>query len=280
MGKEQKVVIITGASQGIGADLVKGYRDRNYRVVANSRSIKPSTRSRCPDRCGRHLRSRHRAADRFGGARAFRPHRLAGQQCRHLHRQAVHRLHRGRLRVGRRDQPRKLLPPHQARRGRDAEAGLGPHRADHDQPGRSRQQQRSLGAGVADQGRIERRHQIAGDRIRKAGHPRQRGVARRHQDADACARDARVPGQAASGRPHGRSQGHRRCGPVPGKRAPSSPARSCTSMAARAPATDDRTSRPRPHSKDNEHAHRHHPGHPRRHRSRCRRRSPQRKRPP
>jgi NAD(P)-dependent dehydrogenase (short-subunit alcohol dehydrogenase family) len=43
MGKEQKVVIITGASQGIGAGLVKGYRDRNYRVVANSRSIKPSS---------------------------------------------------------------------------------------------------------------------------------------------------------------------------------------------------------------------------------------------
>lgn len=43
MGKEQKVVIITGASQGIGAELVKGYRDRNYRVVANSRSIKPSS---------------------------------------------------------------------------------------------------------------------------------------------------------------------------------------------------------------------------------------------
>jgi NAD(P)-dependent dehydrogenase (short-subunit alcohol dehydrogenase family) len=41
MGQEQKVVIITGASQGIGADLVKGYRDRNYRVIANSRSIKP-----------------------------------------------------------------------------------------------------------------------------------------------------------------------------------------------------------------------------------------------
>ena len=43
MGAEQKVVIITGASQGIGAALVKGYRDRNYRVVANSRSIKPSS---------------------------------------------------------------------------------------------------------------------------------------------------------------------------------------------------------------------------------------------
>jgi NAD(P)-dependent dehydrogenase (short-subunit alcohol dehydrogenase family) len=43
MGKEQKVVIITGASQGIGAELVKAYRDRNYRVVATSRSIKPSS---------------------------------------------------------------------------------------------------------------------------------------------------------------------------------------------------------------------------------------------
>jgi NAD(P)-dependent dehydrogenase (short-subunit alcohol dehydrogenase family) len=42
MGAEQKVVIITGASQGIGYALVKAYRDRNYRVVANSRSIKPT----------------------------------------------------------------------------------------------------------------------------------------------------------------------------------------------------------------------------------------------
>src|ERR1700746_2650121 len=43
MGKEQKVVVITGASQGFGAGLWNGYRDRNYRVIANSRSIKPST---------------------------------------------------------------------------------------------------------------------------------------------------------------------------------------------------------------------------------------------
>jgi NAD(P)-dependent dehydrogenase (short-subunit alcohol dehydrogenase family) len=43
MGAEQKVVVITGASQGIGAGLVKGYRDRNFRVVANSRSIRPSS---------------------------------------------------------------------------------------------------------------------------------------------------------------------------------------------------------------------------------------------
>jgi NAD(P)-dependent dehydrogenase (short-subunit alcohol dehydrogenase family) len=43
MKNEQKVAIITGASQGIGAGLVKAYRDRNYRVVATSRSIGPST---------------------------------------------------------------------------------------------------------------------------------------------------------------------------------------------------------------------------------------------
>ena len=42
MGTEQKVAVITGASQGIGAALVKAYRDRNYRVVATARSIKPS----------------------------------------------------------------------------------------------------------------------------------------------------------------------------------------------------------------------------------------------
>jgi NAD(P)-dependent dehydrogenase (short-subunit alcohol dehydrogenase family) len=42
MSAEQKVVIVTGASQGIGAGLVKSFREKNYRAVANSRSIRPS----------------------------------------------------------------------------------------------------------------------------------------------------------------------------------------------------------------------------------------------
>jgi NAD(P)-dependent dehydrogenase (short-subunit alcohol dehydrogenase family) len=42
MGIEQKVAVITGASQGIGAALVKAYRECNYMVVATARSIKPS----------------------------------------------------------------------------------------------------------------------------------------------------------------------------------------------------------------------------------------------
>ena len=40
MSNEQKVAILTGGSQGIGGALVKAYRDRNFRVVATSRSIK------------------------------------------------------------------------------------------------------------------------------------------------------------------------------------------------------------------------------------------------
>ncbi|MEU9471534.1 SDR family oxidoreductase [Streptomyces avermitilis] len=39
---EQKVAVITGASQGIGAGLVDAYRKLGYAVVATSRSIEPS----------------------------------------------------------------------------------------------------------------------------------------------------------------------------------------------------------------------------------------------
>src|SRR5947199_8236233 len=38
---DRKVVVVTGASGGIGAGLVRGFLDRGYRVVANSRSIQP-----------------------------------------------------------------------------------------------------------------------------------------------------------------------------------------------------------------------------------------------
>ncbi|MBN6776170.1 SDR family oxidoreductase [Pseudomonas granadensis] len=43
MNTSNKVVVITGASQGIGAGLVKSFRERGYKVVATSRSIQPST---------------------------------------------------------------------------------------------------------------------------------------------------------------------------------------------------------------------------------------------
>ncbi len=43
MSNSKKVVVVTGASQGIGAAVVKAFRDLDYRVVATSRSIQPST---------------------------------------------------------------------------------------------------------------------------------------------------------------------------------------------------------------------------------------------
>src|ERR1700744_6272793 len=39
---EKKVLVVTGASQGLGEGFVKAYKDRGWRVVGNSRSIKPS----------------------------------------------------------------------------------------------------------------------------------------------------------------------------------------------------------------------------------------------
>lgn len=42
MSAAQKVVIVTGASQGIGAEVVKAFRKLDYHVVATSRSIQPS----------------------------------------------------------------------------------------------------------------------------------------------------------------------------------------------------------------------------------------------
>lgn len=42
MSTSQKVVVVTGASQGIGAEVVSAFRKLNYLVVATARSIKPS----------------------------------------------------------------------------------------------------------------------------------------------------------------------------------------------------------------------------------------------
>jgi NAD(P)-dependent dehydrogenase (short-subunit alcohol dehydrogenase family) len=42
MGIDEKVVVITGASRGMGAALVEAYRDRGYGVIAIARSIKPT----------------------------------------------------------------------------------------------------------------------------------------------------------------------------------------------------------------------------------------------
>ena len=42
MSTSRKVVVVTGASQGIGTEVVKAFRRLDYRIVATARSIKPS----------------------------------------------------------------------------------------------------------------------------------------------------------------------------------------------------------------------------------------------
>ncbi|MFC0402167.1 SDR family NAD(P)-dependent oxidoreductase [Paraburkholderia rhizosphaerae] len=42
MSRSRKVVVVTGASQGIGAKVVEAFRRLDYCIVATSRSIKPS----------------------------------------------------------------------------------------------------------------------------------------------------------------------------------------------------------------------------------------------
>jgi NAD(P)-dependent dehydrogenase (short-subunit alcohol dehydrogenase family) len=43
MSRSHKTAIVTGASQGIGAGIVKGFLERSFNVVANSRKVSQST---------------------------------------------------------------------------------------------------------------------------------------------------------------------------------------------------------------------------------------------
>jgi NAD(P)-dependent dehydrogenase (short-subunit alcohol dehydrogenase family) len=47
---DSKTIIVTGASQGIGAGTVRAFLDRGYRVVANSRNITRSGAFEASDR--------------------------------------------------------------------------------------------------------------------------------------------------------------------------------------------------------------------------------------
>ena len=92
MGTEQKVAVVSGASQGIGAGLVKAFRDRNYRVVANSRSIKPASDEDILTVAGDIANPATAKVDRRRPG-ALRENRYAGEQCGHLYRETLHHLH-------------------------------------------------------------------------------------------------------------------------------------------------------------------------------------------
>src|SRR3954452_18490662 len=50
MNSQRKTAIVTGASQGIGAGVVKAFVERGFNVVANSRKVTQSTEVAAPDR--------------------------------------------------------------------------------------------------------------------------------------------------------------------------------------------------------------------------------------
>src|ERR1700726_5209953 len=50
MSGQRKTAIVTGASQGIGAAIVKGFVERGFNVVANSRKVTQSTGVAASDR--------------------------------------------------------------------------------------------------------------------------------------------------------------------------------------------------------------------------------------
>src|SRR5215475_14253412 len=50
MSNQQKTAIVTGASQGIGAGIVKAFVERGFSVVANSRKVTQSTEVAASDR--------------------------------------------------------------------------------------------------------------------------------------------------------------------------------------------------------------------------------------
>src|SRR5258707_4070567 len=50
MSDPRKTAIVTGASQGIGAGIVKGFVERGFNVVANSRKVTQSTEVAAADR--------------------------------------------------------------------------------------------------------------------------------------------------------------------------------------------------------------------------------------
>src|SRR5215471_17121155 len=47
---QRKTAIVTGASQGIGAGIVKAFLERGFNVVANSRKMTPSSEVAASDR--------------------------------------------------------------------------------------------------------------------------------------------------------------------------------------------------------------------------------------
>ena len=134
--QDRKVAIVTGASQGIGAGIVAGYREKDWAVVATARTIEAAGDPAILAVARGHVGSRHRGPDRRRGLGDLRPDRHPRQQRRRLPLQALHRLHGRRLRRGGRRQSHRVLSADAARHHPHAGERHGTRRQHHDHPGR------------------------------------------------------------------------------------------------------------------------------------------------
>lgn len=160
MSSQQKVVIVTGASQGIGAELIKAFHDRNYRVIANSRSIKPSSDADVLNIAGDIAIPA--TADRIVSEGSLALAALTPLSTMRV----FSSLNPSSITRRRTIRPslRPILvvfPSHEARGRRNVEARFRAHRADHDLPCRSSQQQRAGRPCRNDQGWPQCRNAVA-----------------------------------------------------------------------------------------------------------------------
>ena len=186
MSTDSKVAVITGASQGIGEGLVRGFLARGYRVVANSRSIKPDAYEGDVLAVAGDITDPAVAERVVGGAveKFGRVDTLVNNAGMFISKpfteyteadfaRVVSLNLAGFFHVTQRAIRQMLAQGRRARREPDDDA-RGPAR-----------EGRAVGPGVPHQGRARRRHAVAGDRVRGQGHPGERGGAGHHQDADA-----------------------------------------------------------------------------------------------
>ena len=238
MSPEQKVVVITGASRGIGASLTKGFRELGYGVVVNARSIDklgandPNVVAVAGDVAKSDTADRiiRAALDRFG-----RIDTLVNNAGIFISRPFTDYSESDYAAVTGVSLAR-VLPCHPEGRALHAGRRLRPHRHHHGSDRRAAHRLTAGGARGADQGWPQRGDAGAGDRICPARRARERRLTGRHPHTHACARDAQRSSTICSRWDAWARPGMSSMPCSISRRRPSSPARSFTSTAVRPPA--------------------------------------------
>ena len=233
----EKVVIVTGGSQGIGAGIVAAYRQQGWAAVAIARTIKPIedddiltieadiTEPSAADRIV------SETLEKFGQSR------YAGEQRWALHRQAVHRIHPRGLPVRRRRESHGFLLADSESDRRDAQVRWRSRGKRHDNPRRQRRFQFTIGAYVPHQRGCGSGDEVTGDRVCVARHPGERCLTRMIRTPSTMLRNTKAWVVVSPWATWARSAISSRASCFSNRR-PSSPERSCTSTVARSPVTD------------------------------------------